>query len=419
MNKKLSFLFAALMVLFVFNACESDLYQDRYEDTTKLWPAADPTGEKVGYINEKGEMVIPAQYKQAYFFSCGVAKVVTFDKQIQFINKQGKVVHTCPKTEVCDDYFCNGYIRFYQSINLAPGSFDRPNLCGLLNRNFNVVLTAEFFELGNMSKEGLVASWQGYYNKKGKLVLTFRSDEPFDIYNSVSYRYGDFCDGVAVVSIYRFNNGHEVAGAINTKGEWVVDTIYNDLQSVGNGLLAYKDSTYNYGLMSVDGQKITEPIFYNVTVFGENGLMPVRAENGYGYVDTKGSMKIAPKYRYCELFHEGVAWVEYEYGRYRLIDTDDNVVLELERDFIPLTDSHNGLLCVLDYNNNIAKYIDRNNNVVYSWDVTPNEGLVFYPRLQPARFQAKREDMMLRMYEGTEIYPLMEQLYKHESNLQK
>ena len=56
------FIIATICVaLFMFCACEEPISPNKYADKTNLWPAADPTGEKVGYINEKGEMVIPAQ----------------------------------------------------------------------------------------------------------------------------------------------------------------------------------------------------------------------------------------------------------------------------------------------------------------------------------------------------------------------
>ena len=58
--KSAAFLIVCL-ALWMFNACEEPVSQNKFVDTTKLWPAADSTGERFGFINEKGEMVIPAQ----------------------------------------------------------------------------------------------------------------------------------------------------------------------------------------------------------------------------------------------------------------------------------------------------------------------------------------------------------------------
>lgn len=378
MKTKLFILSALCVALFMFNACEEPISPNKYADKTNLWPAADPTGEKVGYINEKGEMVIPAQYKKAYFFSGGMAKVVTFENQIQFINTKGEVVHTLPENLYCDDYFYNGYIRYYQYM------WDRVPPCGLWDNNFNDVIPFGFLSVGNMSKEGLVATGVGYFNKNGERVIAFKDTS--DIYNGIAYKYGDFCDGVAVIHLDCVKNGifYTRAGAVNTKGEWVVDTIYINLKSVGGGLIAYYTDTIGlWGLMDTHGSIVTEPVFYEVGVCEDDNMLPVRSRNGWGYVDNTGTIRIEPKYNYCEPFHEGVAWVSPEQYYNSLIDTSGKVLINLELGVWPVTDCHNGLMAVADRINYENKYIDKNNNVVYTWDAKDGQG--FYPLLLPKK----------------------------------
>ena len=381
MRIKSSIFFILCLALLICSACEEPVSQSKFEDTTKLWPAADSTGEKVGYINEYGEMVIPAQYQKAYFFSCGMAKVITFDKQIQFIDKQGKVVYTLPEYTGCDDYFYNGYIRYYQY-----NMYGRIPQCGLFDKNFKDVIPFGFLEVGNMSKEGLVATGVGYFNTNGERVLTFNADT-FDIYNGTIYTYGDFCDGVAVVNLMCMNDGvsHGRVCAINTSGEWIIDTVYIQLRSLGGGLLAYMDSTALWGLIDTHNNIVTEPKYYDVGVFEDNDLLAVGCQYGqWGYVDHTGTMKIEPRFRYCEPFHEGVAWVADENYFYSLIDTNGNVLINLDRGVYPTMDFHNGMTCITDYNTYVNKYIDKDNNVIYSWNA--KEGYGFYPRLIPSRF---------------------------------
>ena len=360
----------------MFCACEEPISPNKYADKTNLWPAADPTGEKVGYINEKGEMVIPAQYKKAYFFSGGMAKVVTFENQIQFINTKGEVVHTLPENLYCDDYFINGYIRYYQ-----PAMGYMPS-CGLWDNNFKDVFPFGFLRVGNMSKEGLVATGVGYFNKNGERVITFNADT-FDIYNGTFYDYGDFCDGAAVIHLQCNKNGFSYgrAGAINTKGEWVVDTMYYDLKSVGGGLIAYPDTTGLWGLMDTQGNKVTEPKFNEIGDFEDGDLLPVRIGIQWGYADNTGTIRIEQQYAYCDPFHEGVAWVTPDRNNHSLIDTSGKVLINLERGVWPVTACHNGLLAIADYINHVNKYIDKNNNVIYTWDAKDGHG--FYPVLLP------------------------------------
>ena len=394
--KTKSFVFCCLcIVLLICNACEESVFQNKYTDNTKLWPAVDPTTAKVGYINEKGEMVIPPKFKRAFFFSNGKAKVLTEDDKTQFIDAKGNVVYTFPDSEVCESYFYNGYMKFYKSY---PASLGIAPKYGLYDSNFNVVLPDDFIELGIMSKEGLVATEAGYYNKKGELALTLYTDT-IDI-NSKSYTtysYGDFCDGVAVIGVTRYNNGHlsSTLGAINTKGEWVIDTAsYIELRPVGCGLLAYRTATdyYRLGLMDTHGNKVTEPIFEGVQNFEDNDLLPVCIEYGkWGYVDKTGTMRIAPEFFWGEPFHEGIAWAWNEKEEYFLIDTNGNVVINLGPNVRPYTCYHNGLIGVLitDEANKtkIFKYIDKDCNTIYSWDKTNDDGSSFTPRmLLPSRF---------------------------------
>ncbi len=383
------FIFCALCAaLLICNACEDPVSQNYYEDTTKLWPAGDSIGEKYGYINEKGEMVIQPQFASANFFCNGVAKVRTLDYHIQFINKKGEVVFTLPEQHDCDTYFYNGYLRFYEYYMASLGI---PDKYGLYDSNFNVVLPNIFLKIGYMSKEGLVAAGAGYYNKKGELALTLDTDT-FDLSSMTGtvYEYGDFCDGVAVVKVLRYNKGHisSTVGAINTRGEWVIDTTsYSDLRSIGGGLLAYTNNHVLYGLIDTYGNKVTEPVFSMVGHFEDNDLLPVNMSDllgKAGYVDKTGTFRIAQQFYYCEPFFEGVAWVNNLDGIYSLIDTKGNVLFTLEQGEMPSGGCHNGLMCIRNYTNKVVKYIDKNNKVIYSWKMKGSAASC--PGVPPARF---------------------------------
>ena len=387
MRTKTFILCTLCVTLFLCNSCEEPLFQNKYADSTRLWPAADSTGENVGFINEKGEMVIPAQYRQANFFSNGLARVLTSDYKTQFIDTKGNVVYTLPEEEECDTYFVNGFLKFHkpvlQSLGIAPKY-------GLYDIHFNPVIPDKFLQIGNMSKEGLVATGAGYYNKKGELALTLNTDT-FDLntMTGTAYTYGDFCDGIAVIHVSHYVHGriYNGVGAINTKGEWVIDTTtYRDLLSIGGGLIAYMDSTISWGLMDTHGNKVTEPVFEIIGGIEDNDLIPVcyNLGRGWGYVDKTGATRIAPKYYYCKPFHEGVAWVSNVDDYYSLIDTEGNVLLDLDRGVQPMSVCHNGLMLVADRINSKNKYIDKNNNIIYSWD--RNNVYSFTPSLlMPAR----------------------------------
>lgn len=367
MKTKLFILSTLCVVLFMFNACEEPMSQNKYDDKTKLWPAADSTGEKFGFINEKGEMVIPAQYYMAYHFSGGVAGVVTMDNKVQFINNKGEVVFTLPAGYNCDPYLSNGGRRFWCGIDH-----------GMYDENFNVIIPYLFhLRLGPMSKEGLAyfikTDGEGFYNRKGEVVL-------YNPYDSITrqpeqfyYEEDGFHEGRAIV----INSRNSVYGAINTHGELVIDTIYSRLMYAGNGLFAYQlpGGDYNFwGLLDVDGNQLTEQIYNQIydNSEGDNGLVPIADENRYlCYVDRTGTKVIQTSfYGFGYAFHEGAAWV-YIYdpsdhtAGYVLLDESGNILWKIENDGRFLSVLHNGLCAIIE--DDIIKYVDKDKNCVYSW----------------------------------------------------
>ena len=48
--------------------------------------------EKFGYMNHQGEIVIPIQYRHAYAFHNGVAKVISEQGETGYINHKGEYV---------------------------------------------------------------------------------------------------------------------------------------------------------------------------------------------------------------------------------------------------------------------------------------------------------------------------------------
>ena len=421
----------------ILTGCNEPFSQTPEEDTTMLWPAADSTGYW-GFINEKGEMVIPAKYDRTYGFSGGVAQVYidvdgeplrstgyqvpTLGPQHAFINKKGEVVYTLPEGQGFNDhYFYYGCCRF--------GDLHKT---GMMGNHFSTILApmdnSVFAPFGPMTKDGLATSILGYFNKKGDVVIP-RLIKGVDGY---IYEYcKDFCDGIAVIGYYRDN--YNIYGAINTKGELVIDTIYPYLQSVGNDRLLYKlkDSDWTYaGLMDTQGNIITEQNIYleGENFFGDGGLMPVRNNQGlYGYIDKNGIVQIPYQYAYADPFYGEYAWVwksttmsikstEVDVNLYCIINLQGEVVLSMDTwDKMPASlissGVHNELCLVVDTENprlNVYKYINLKGEVIYSWSEKTNRQGYDAPERRE-QTEADRDELMLRMFEGTKYYPLAEQ----------
>ena len=420
-------------------ACENPFSNTPDEDTTMLWPAGDSTGYW-GFINEKGEMVIPAKYDRTYGFSGGMAQVYidvdgkplpsymgyetsVMSSKHALINKRGEILFTLPEDKgFYDHYFYYGCCRF-------GGLRSR----GMMNNNFNPFIPDDKYHegirLGVMTKDGLASSVLGYFNKSGELVISsFINGVDGNMYD----RWGDFCDGIAVVEDYidvaDMNTTYQRYGALNTKGEVVIDTVYTFLQSVGCNRLVYhgKDGDYDLlGLMDTQGNIITEPFIHRdgYSFFGDGGLMPVydfKTGEGrrYGYIDPNGNLQIPYQYEYAEPFCNGYAWVythdENGFTVYKLIDLQGQVILELDKTQYPAGNISGGYrngLCLIAVRNQVSyfyQYINLQGEVVYSWPMNPNTPDSSVPeKLDPSSFDY--DEMLLRLFEGTNYYPLAEQ----------
>ncbi|MBO4362295.1 MAG: WG repeat-containing protein [Paludibacteraceae bacterium] len=437
----------AMLAGTILTGCNDPFSQTPEEDTTMLWPAADSTGYW-GFINEKGEMVIPAKYDRTYGFSGGVAKVIIdeddqptkhyysddpvyyYGTKQAFINKKGEVVYTLPDNTWCDSYFYYGCCRYWY--HTSP--YIDISSYGMYDAHFNSIISNDRpgLVLSVMTKDGLASSNIGYFNKKGEKVISrFTNGVDGELY----FQLYDFCDGIAVVdkSWYDGPYNHNAFGAINTKGEVVIDTIYPYLQSVGNDRLLYKlkDSDWTYaGLMDTQGNIITEQNIYlgGENFFGDGGLMPVRNNQGlYGYIDKNGIVQIPYQYAYADPFYGEYAWVwksttmsikstEVDVNLYCIINLQGEVVLSMDTwDKMPASlissGVHNELCLVVDTENprlNVYKYINLKGEVIYSWSKKTNRQGYDAPERRE-QTEADRDELMLRMFEGTKYYPLAEQ----------
>ncbi len=417
-NISLLFILAACCLV----SCENQFSNTPEEDTTMLWPAGDSTGFW-GFINEKGEMVIPAKYDRTYGFSGGMAQVyidldgkplptyisyetsVITSSQHAFINKRGEILFSLPEDKgFFDHYFYYGCCRYGGMRSI-----------GMMNNHFNAFIPEyeSGINLGVMTKDGLASSVLGYFNKAGKLVIpSYINGVDGNTYDKMY----DFCDGIAVVYDYidmadMYTTYHRY-GAINTKGELVIDTVYAFLQSVGCNRLVYtrKDGDYSYvGLMDTQGNIITEPCIRRdwYSFFGEGGLMPVGIyQDGaqYGYMDINGNMQIPYKYAYATPFCNGYAWVLNE--GFKLINMQDEVVLSLDLWQIPYYDyGFREGLCRVFYNDNktrMYQYINLQGEIIYSWPYEPDS----QGNNAPQKHEFDRKDMLLRLFEGTPYYSL-------------
>lgn len=158
-------------------------------------------GEKSGFVDLSGNLVIPLIYDDVHLFSDGLAKVEK-DGKAFFINYQGDIVIQIPNNIEVMSEFKEGFVVVKQ--NSKIGFMDK---AGQIAIDFQYDNASDF-------REGLAVvvmdNKSGFIDKTGKLVIPFKYDETTKFFN-----------GIASVRI-----GTQW-GAINAKGELAIPIIYD------------------------------------------------------------------------------------------------------------------------------------------------------------------------------------------------
>lgn len=242
--------------------------------------------EKYGFINEKGEVVIPCKYKYPTQVSEGLIPVCNDFFKYGYIDTKGNQVIEFKYDQARD--FENGYAI----VRTNSGGV------GMIDKNGNEIFPCEYKQLGQFS-DGLC--WYGmgnsYYcvNENKEIVIQIKSDQ-------YDYIPAPFINGLCEVCKDR------KYGLINKKGETVLEPI----EGLG---------------FSYDGNDIGYAAVVNT-------------EGKWGFVDAKGNLVIPYKYDTIDYFREGLALV-WQGDKYGYIDKSGKEV-------IPIMCSESGDVCVTD-----------------------------------------------------------------------
>lgn len=239
---------------------------------------------KWGYLDEKGEEVIAAQFDWAHRFDENLGRVKINNKHV-LINKKGEVI--TPNT--IEDI--NWYKQSYEPYNFPferktkVYHFKKEGKIGLINTKGEIIVKAIYDEIGDFNealayvkKDGLY----GYIDEKGTLVIPLKYGNAgwFSeglapvVYNNkwgyinreneviIPFQYvgyvGPFSDGLAV---YR-KRGSEASkkqystdkvGFINNTGEIQIPLVYKSAKSFKNGAGLVKKDNMEY-LINKEGE---------------------------------------------------------------------------------------------------------------------------------------------------------------------
>ena len=165
--------------------------------------------------------------------------------------------------------------------------------------------------------------------------------------------------------------GQGVKRFINKKGKIISETPSNLADREYLLTEVSKGDGYKYALLDREG----EVILNNITSYEEavdmwekdevfkEGLLPIRKEDEFGYIDKTGKIVIPCSFEYAEEFNEGIAWVSKGYKKWGCIDKNGQIVVPFIYD---KGEFHEGLAMIYKESNRkiLCGYIDKSGNIV-------------------------------------------------------
>jgi hypothetical protein len=271
-------------------------------------------GDKWGFIDTKGNLVVALQFAHTRSFSEGLARVMNREPganrlRIGFIDRTGKLVIPCGFSSGGD--FAEE--RAWVEVN-GNGHFIDPK--GKVIYTFGPNFYPYKFE-GGLAPVESRGEW-GYVDKTGEIVIEPRFDQA-----------GSFSGPTAVVRL------GDRYGLIDRTGKLVKEMKPNAvLGDTIESLTQFTPDGEKWGFVDSHGKIVIAPRF---VLPPEEGVEPPRFSEGraavyvqgkYGFIDRRGKRVIAATFDEAGSFSEGLAPVASGYRRV-LIDKTGKVLKQL------------------------------------------------------------------------------------------
>ncbi len=255
-------------------------------------------GEQYGFLDESNRVVITPAYSQVYNFSEGLCAVRNTGGKWGYIDTEGREVIPCVY-EVANDFSCS------LALVKTEGFY------GYIDKDNQFVIPATYEEAYPFSENRACVrqgELYGYIDTTGTMVIPAEYELAFD-----------FTEDGAVVKQGDY-------GVIDSLGNTTILTVWDQLSPNLSG--GYVKGKQNGSWVYADsfGDALSEGYQY-LGDFSE-GLCPVKAVDGYGYIDADFNLVIPADWDSAGDFSEGLAPVSKD-GLFGYIDTTGNLVTGL------------------------------------------------------------------------------------------
>lgn len=310
---------------------------NQYPDA--LYPVS--INDKWGYINRKGDRIIPPMYETADDFINGIASVSSRngDQTLSgFIDVKGNWV-------VQPMYQRTG--QFSEGLCAVQ----KDNFFGYINLKGEEVIPCKYEAAGPFTSGRAavkINGWVGFIDTSGKMVIepqftcavshprfvegmapVFGADEKTGYIDTSGmwriekkfHSASIFTDGLAWTMIEKEDPDSQYGftirgGYIDTSGEYVIQPEYDFGWDFSEGYatvwkLSADRRTKIWRIINPQGEIILDNIIYRNVGAMSNGLIPIQDEKmNWGFMNIKGEIVIAPQYAGINHFKNGLARME-------------------------------------------------------------------------------------------------------------
>ena len=312
-------IYPLLLILISLCSCNSG------ETNVNLIPVK--SGDKWGYVNRKGNIIINPQFEAVYNFQEGLALVKSSDGKFGYINEDGKyVINPIYKdaSKFSEGVACvvmeNGKPQYIDKTGKILFTVDKAESCCAFNEGMALVK--------------IKGKW-GYIDKTGKITV-----------NAI-YEDGEkFTDGLACVSKIDNKSKLKKWGYIDKSGAVKIEFQFESSKDISfcnptfftDGLAFVSSDGKKWGCIKEDGKYQINPQFdgdmFNIYCF-KNGVSVIKQGETYGYIDKSGKYVINPQFKSAGNFSNiGYASVQNSDGKWGFIDKEGKYVINPQFDEI-------------------------------------------------------------------------------------
>lgn len=374
MKKNILFNLLVVSILLLITSCRETKDKDTVA-CNELYRIQ--VGDKYGYINEKGKLVIEPQFDRAYPLIVDSVCYARIGERNGLINIEGKFLTELDTAIVWIYEFRNGWAVFLMSNGRE----------GIINTTGEIVLCPNQKVIVGDENGYIVEDTignRGYVNNSGRFIVPCKYDD-----------VGGIHDGMMVIAT------SSKCGYVDSTGIWVIDSIYDDARAFSNGLARVQQNgkwmfinkegkqvdkfeydeiltgfscnrafvKHNNQIKMVDSEGQVVSVIDVDSIFSfNNGYATFKKNDKYGKIDTIGNIIIKPIFEQLYTTTNGLCVFE-KNKKQGVVDNVGNIIIDAKYDNIGIFENKKLIIC-LDQNR--ISYYNRSGNLIWKDKISNN-----------------------------------------------